>query len=212
MSELLDEDRREAFLAALGSLREESDLAGRRESELQKRRQIEEDEVKRRKGEEEKRREEEERNRKTAAEMGLGRSKEKMPESNASKQANGGATAPTPTPTPTSASTPKAAASSRRQPTSSSAPSKKAVSSAKPAKRQATNFLGRASHTLAALQQVLLSMGTNIARNPMVVLRFLFFVVALVFALGRRDVRERVGRAWEKVKGTVGMGVKTTYL
>lgn len=203
MSELLDEDRREAFLAALGSLREESDLAGRRESELQKRRQIEEDEAKRRQGEEEKRREEEERNRKTAAEMGLGRDKEKTPEKDTPKQASG-----TP-PAPTTTSAPKPAAA-RRQPTT--APAKKAVSSAKPAKRQASNFLGRAQHTLAALQQVLLRMGTNIVRNPMVLLRFLFFIAALVFALGRRDVRDRVGRAWDKVKGTVGMGVKTTYL
>ena len=67
-----------------------------------------------------------------------------------------------------------------------------------------------------ALQTSILSMAHSMSQNPMVLLRTIFFIIAFLVALGRRDVRERIGRisglGWNKIKGTVGMGVKVSYL
>ena len=42
------------------------------------------------------------------------------------------------------------------------------------------------------------------------------FLLALLFALGRRDVRDRVRRiandSWDSLRRTVGMGVKVSYI
>ena len=50
----------------------------------------------------------------------------------------------------------------------------------------------------------------------MLLLRFVLFLVGLVLALSRRDVKDRLGRitgsGWEKIRGTVGMGVKVSYI
>ncbi|KAF2456473.1 hypothetical protein BDY21DRAFT_288017 [Lineolata rhizophorae] len=65
----------------------------------------------------------------------------------------------------------------------------------------------------AALCSALLLKPLNaLATNPLAALRMVLFVLALALALGRRDVRERLRRAWEKVKSTVGVGVKVSYI
>lgn len=233
MSELLDEDRREAFLAALGGLREEHELAGKRENELSKRRELEAGEQERRRVEEQRKKEDEEANRKMAGEWGLrrdaGASASAGKEEQTSKQ-NGSAGQPpsfassaahssksnksvsrtsasTSTSTSTSSSSAPSSASSKKPVPASSNAAKRA----RPTPPNAS-FLTRAQHTLLALQRVLLQAGTSMWHNPLVVLRFLLFLVAVMAAMGRRDVRDRLGRAWEKVKGTVGMGVRTSYL
>jgi hypothetical protein len=47
-------------------------------------------------------------------------------------------------------------------------------------------------------------------------MRMVIFLAALIVAFSRRDVRDRVGRltgtGWDKIKGTVGMGVKVSYI
>jgi hypothetical protein len=52
--------------------------------------------------------------------------------------------------------------------------------------------------------------------NPMAFFRTLLFLLAFGLAFGRRDLRERILRllrnAWEKVRRTVGMGVKVSYI
>jgi len=44
----------------------------------------------------------------------------------------------------------------------------------------------------------------------------MLFLLAFALAFGRREIRERVKRllerAWEKLRGTVGMGVKVSYI
>ena len=52
--------------------------------------------------------------------------------------------------------------------------------------------------------------------NSMAMLRLLMFVVAFILIIARRDLRLKLRRALEdgytKVKQTVGMGVKVSYI
>lgn len=56
----------------------------------------------------------------------------------------------------------------------------------------------------------------TLLHNPLRLLRFVLFLLALLAALSRREVRTRLrrmrGQGWEKVRGTVGMGVRVGYL
>ncbi len=69
---------------------------------------------------------------------------------------------------------------------------------------------------LAAFQNLILNMTHSVSRNPLAVFRFVLFLVALLVALGRRDVKERIrritGSGWDKIRKTVGMGVKVSYI
>ena len=51
---------------------------------------------------------------------------------------------------------------------------------------------------------------------PLLTLRQLLFLLMFAFAFGRRDIRERIkrafGKAWDKVAATVGMGTKVSYI
>ena len=74
----------------------------------------------------------------------------------------------------------------------------------------------RGEAIVLALRRLVINMTQSLSKNPLLLLRTIFFLVALLAALGRRDVRDRVGRitglSWDKIKGTVGMGVKVSYL
>ena len=52
--------------------------------------------------------------------------------------------------------------------------------------------------------------------NSVALMRFLMFVVAFLLLIARRDLRLKLKRAvdqgWVKVKRTVGMGVKVSYI
>lgn len=67
-----------------------------------------------------------------------------------------------------------------------------------------------------ALQQLISNMTYSLSKNPMLLLRFVLFLMGLILALSRRDVKERIGRitssGWEKIRRTVGMGVKVSYI
>lgn len=63
-----------------------------------------------------------------------------------------------------------------------------------------------------ALQQLFSHVSRYFTHNPLVLLRFILFLVSLVTALSRRDVRERLRIGWDKVKRTIGMGVKVSYI
>lgn len=73
-----------------------------------------------------------------------------------------------------------------------------------------------ATSVISNLQNLLLNLAQSFTKSPMVLLRFVFFLAALVLALSRQDVRERVARtlgsSWNKLRGTVGMGVKVSYI
>ncbi len=66
------------------------------------------------------------------------------------------------------------------------------------------------------MREVVLAVARALKTNPLLLLRTLAFVVGLLAALSRADVRDRLrritGAGWGKVKGTVGMGVKVSHI
>ena len=86
------------------------------------------------------------------------------------------------------------------------------AASRKPAPHHPPSFYKRSVTMLATLQHVIANMGQHLSRNPLALLRFVLFVMGLVAAFSRRDVKDRVMVGWEKVRRTVGMGVKVSYL
>ncbi|KAE8313356.1 hypothetical protein BDV41DRAFT_536968 [Aspergillus transmontanensis] len=66
------------------------------------------------------------------------------------------------------------------------------------------------------LRNLLRYISKTVAGNPMSFARTLLFLLGILVALSRQGVRERLrritGAGWQKVKGTVGMGVKVSYI
>ena len=66
------------------------------------------------------------------------------------------------------------------------------------------------------IHKVLSNTMFHISQDPAVLLRFILFLVALVGALGRKDLRERLRilmeRGMKSVKRTLGMGLKVSYV
>ncbi|GAB7348705.1 hypothetical protein MBLNU459_g7444t1 [Dothideomycetes sp. NU459] len=204
MSEVLDEERREAFVQALQSLREEKEHDSIREKELRKRQ--EEEMQQRRQDEERRRREEakadEDKRRREAEE------RQRPPGAQPSQPArNRGTSASSSSRVPTQSS-----GQNNKQPPSSKArgPQKKPPPSPPP------GLYRRATSLLALMQNTLLNAKQSMAKNPMVLLRLLLFLMAFAMAFARRDVRERIKRIvndiWVKIRRTVGMGVKVSYI
>ena len=211
MSEVLDDERKEAFLHALQNIQDEKDLDSKREEQLQKQRdeQLEES---RRKQEEArlaqqkhseqgtKRMKEKEASRMTEHDFGVDRSR--IGGKSTSKPAQNGAASSS-----KSASHAMKASKPSTQPTASN---KKVKSSPPPGFYRRVMLLGD------TMQQKILSMGQNMKAHPMALMRMLAFLIALIMALARRDVRDRLTRvreaSWDKLKRTVGMGVKVSYI
>ena len=59
-------------------------------------------------------------------------------------------------------------------------------------------------------------MSITMQKNPTSVLRMLLFVLMFVVAASQAKIREKVKRVleggWAKVRGTVGMGTKVSYI
>lgn len=194
MNDVLDDEHREAFLHALASLKDEKEGSAQRERELEelREREIEEqrvrDEAKRK---DQERREEE---RKKAAEAERSRA------------------ASRPQPAPPSASSSNGKPSSQKPPPKPPSSQKKSSSRIQPR----TNLYSRASSILNNFQQMVLQASRNVAGNNMALARFLMFLIAFVLLIARRDLRDKVRRGLEsgfaKVKQTVGMGTKVSYI
>ena len=79
-----------------------------------------------------------------------------------------------------------------------------------------TSIYKRSALVLSNLQRLIKNMTDQISQNPMSLLRFVLFLMGLIVAFSRRDVKDRLGRltgaGWDKVKKTVGMGVKVSYI
>ena len=79
-----------------------------------------------------------------------------------------------------------------------------------------TSIYKRSAAILSALQQLIKNMAEQMSQNRMSLLRFVLFLMGLIVAFSRRDVKDRLGRltgaGWDKVKRTVGMGVKVSYI
>lgn len=83
-------------------------------------------------------------------------------------------------------------------------------------RRKKLGIYNNLTSVISNLQNILLNLARSFSKRPMVLLRIVFFLAALVLALSRQDVRERVARilgsSWNKLRGTVGMGVKVSYI
>lgn len=89
-------------------------------------------------------------------------------------------------------------------------------STTSPRKPPHASVLKRSLAVITALQRLVTNMTEQISQNPMSLLRFVFFIMGLIVAFSRRDVQDRLGRltgaGWEKIRRTVGMGVKISYV
>lgn len=78
------------------------------------------------------------------------------------------------------------------------------------------SILQRSAAVLSALQQLIKNMTEQVSQNPMSLLRFVLFLMGLIVAFSRRDVKDRLGRltgtGWDKLKRTLGMGLKVSYI
>lgn len=84
-------------------------------------------------------------------------------------------------------------------------------------KAQASNSLSaQARQLFAAFSNLTRNLGGALVGNSSAVFRLLLFMLAFLMAFSRRDVRERVqamlGKSWEKMQRTVGMGIKVSYI
>lgn len=210
MSEVLDEERRDAFLQALESLHEEKLALEKREQEEQllqeEQLQREIEETRRKRLEEEERQKQQEaeqweQSNKGGSEIDYGI--EASPPSNASNKARSTRGEGTKSPKPSRG---KASPNSR-----SSAP----AAARKPAVSPPT-LAKRASIIVNNLVELVQSMTISFRSNPTIILRMLAFIIGLLILLGRKDIRLRVkrmmGNAWNKVRATAGMGVKVSYI
>jgi len=203
MSEVLDEDRKEAFLQALQALQDEPKHEAQREEALKKQRQEQLDNARRR--------DEEERR---IAEKSKETERKKRDSSISSRQSERSQSRIPNSSAPSATTRPNTKSVSDPRPTPLNA-----KPSAQPAKRPKPpppGFYKRAMFMVFAMQQNLLRMGRSVWRHPFALMRMVFFLLAIVIAFARRDVRERAERmlksSWEKVRRTIGMGVRVSYI
>ncbi|PSR94432.1 hypothetical protein BD289DRAFT_451351 [Coniella lustricola] len=236
-SPVLDEERREAFLQALQSLREDHLEAERLEHE-EKHRQEEQlkqdvEEARRLRAENEaveKRRLDEERARREGSEVDYGidssaagsasGERSKRSRGQGRQQATAGGDRPKTTTQPPRAKSSSTTTTRPPPPPSSSAA---AAGAAGPASKKSkavitssSSFGARAAATLANVRAMLERMNATLRTDPMLLMRLLAFILGLLLMFGRKNMRERVVRvmatSWNKVKATAGMGVRVSYI
>ena len=222
-SDILDDERREAFLQTLLELQEAMDTEDRAvELEFHRGR---DEELKRQQEEEE----EEKRKRAHVAAEELRRA----PEQNggihrrSSSEVDYGIEKSHPSGTPTSANATEskpAAAKSRPTPGPASGRTQFSPSAETPKHRpvrkspqsRSNGMLTQARQLVRALQSLVRNVAGTVTSNPTTLFRAFLFVLAILMAFSRREVRERVrrivGSSWDKIRGTVGMGVKVSYI
>ncbi|MCJ1395531.1 hypothetical protein MMC18_008417 [Xylographa bjoerkii] len=208
MSEVLDDEHREAFLQALQSLEEQKDVDEHQEIETLR----QQEEVRTRERLEREIREEEER--RVEAERGRQEADPKQHKRSDSEKDYGIDNAASTKPVKKLPGASNLKSTRQSQPNNRLSPSSRAHAPAR--KPGSTSTYRRGVALLAALQKLVLNMAHSMSKNPMVLLRTIFFIIAFLVVLGRRDVRDRIGRitglGWDRIKGTIGMGVKVSYL
>jgi len=186
MSEVLDDERKEAFLLALDSLKEEKEDAEKREERL---RQQQQEQMEQRRRETEARRLEQSR----AEDERRKREEENRRQPRGSDEVFRKST-------------------NRQSPPTPSRPSRPVKKVINPT----PSLYHRAASMIASVQALLANTAQSMIANPMVFFRTLLFLLAFALALGRRDLRERITRilrnVWYKIRRTIGMGVKVSYI
>ena len=227
MSAVLDDERKEAFIQALDSLKEEQEDAERkaREKEDAIRKDIENARKLRAENEErERKRLEEERQKREAA----GASAAVSVGSGPTEGDFGVEGAPKGTGTTKKPSLKKKASSLKNGGASSSSakptrPSRKGASSPTATKTTASSgaVTGPGTGTKATLilkniRSVLDHVMTAFHGNPFVLYRALAFIIGFLLMFSNKRVRERITRVvqqgWGKVRATAGMGMKVSYI
>lgn len=200
LSEVLDEERKELFIQTLEGLKEEKERGELRAAELQRQKDAEFE----RQREEERRRVEEE----AAAAA--------RPQTNGHKRNTSEVDYGIEKGSPR---TPKGKGSRPSEKSPNGKPSRTALSSGSKSSKKQVKPEPRPSQSRAVanmLRNLFKHIIQSVSGNPMSIVRTLLFLLGILMAMSRQDVRERVRRltdsAWQKVKGTVGMGVKVSYI
>ena len=214
MSEMLDDERKEAFLQALQNIQDEKEFDSKREEELKKQREQQLDDARRR--DEDARTTAQARNpaaqvrkvqrvesqKVTEHDFGIDGSPIGQQDKVVSRHPHG-----------ISQSSNKSSGTKKE---SASRAGRTFDRGSGNANQTPTNMIRRFSLLINALQDGVISMGRNVRSHPMVLIRMLAFTVALLMALSRQDIRDRLVRArdasWQKLKQTIGMGVKVSYI
>ncbi|CAM1505477.1 Fc.00g111140.m01.CDS01 [Cosmosporella sp. VM-42] len=201
VSSVLDDERREAFLQALQSLQEEQqeqerlEREARQEQEEELRREIDEAKKLRAENEERERmRIEEERTRREGSEIDYGIDE-----------------------------TPSHAGSSRSRHFRTQSNASHASRQSKPSLSRLNGkavahptLSSRASGVIMRLRNIIEQLSKTLNSNPMLLIRFLAFVMGVILMFGHKGIRERLqrilGSSWNKIKATAGMGVKVSYI
>jgi hypothetical protein len=205
----LDEERKEGFLAALDGLREEREGLKRREVELQEQREREVLEEKtRREQQDERRRVEEER---VKRERELQQKKER----------DAAAAAASSNALNTNNNSGESRANGSGNNINNTRPNQPSRSARKPAPSSSQNNSTAATASTATLLTRLTSLAHHLRHNllgghSLLSARLLMFIFAFILLASRRDMRVRLRRAlaegWDKIRRTVGMGVKVSYV
>ncbi|PWY70701.1 peroxisome proliferation protein peroxin 26 [Aspergillus eucalypticola CBS 122712] len=203
LSEVLDEDRKELFLQTLEGLKEEKQQGELRAAALQR----EKDAELERQAREEERRRVEEAEAAERAQKGHGRSGSEVDYGIEKTYPNGSIKGKGRFAEKQSS---KPGTSAGR--TAFSPPGSKNIK--KTEKPEARAKQSRAM--INVVRNILKYVSKSIAGNPLSFARTLLFMLGIIAALSRQDVRERIrritGSGWQKLKGTVGMGVKVSYI
>lgn len=205
MSEVLDEERKEAFIQALHGLKEDQDKVAQREQELKKQQKEQLEEQRKLRESQiamEAIAEDEARKREDAR-----KHPQRPPDPSTS-----GISASNPMPRTVPESPPGRADTGRP---SRAIPNKKSQVS-KRRENPPVTLYKRAAAALSSLQNLIMKMGQGLANNPTGLLRLLLFLLVFAVTFGRKEIRERARRilskVWEKVAATVGMGTKVSYI
>lgn len=203
LSEVLDEERKELFLQTLDGLKEEKERGELRAAELQRQKDAE---LERQRDDERRQAEEEaaaaartqsNTHKRSTSEVDYGIEKGSSRSSLKGKGSKSSEKSPS--------------GKSNTRTTLSSSGSKSSKKQIKPESRTSqTRAVGTMLHNL--FKKIIQS----VSGSPLSIARTLLFVIGILMAVSRQDVRERVRRAtdsaWQKVKSTVGMGVKVSYI
>ncbi|KAE8371371.1 hypothetical protein BDV26DRAFT_276219 [Aspergillus bertholletiae] len=201
-SEVLDEERKEMFLQTLDGLKEEREQGELRAAALQREKDAQ---LEREIQEAERQRAEEEAAAAQRSQKGHVRDNSEVDYGIEKTNPNGSA---------------KGRGKGEKQPGSkASTSSNRTAFSPTGSKKKPEKPVSRPGQTRALaniLRNLLRYISKTVAGNPMSFARTLLFLLGLLVALSRQGVRERLrritGAGWQKVKGTVGMGMKVSYI
>lgn len=216
-SEVLDDERREAFLQALQSLQDEQAEQDIRQAEAQRRyeeqlqRDVEEDR-RRRIAQEQK-----ELERQLEAEQAQQATRFNSRKGDSEIDYGIDDTSSHHAAPSTSNTKRQSSPSKKLNPKSKSSLSKQSPKTSKSLdKKPSVSIISRTSAIFTHLQNVLREISLSWSRNPMVLIRMLAFIVAILALLGKKDLRKRIqaimSKGWDKVRATAGMGVKVSYI